>query len=422
MSIKKNTIWNLVGAGVPLIFAAFSIPYVISKIGVERFGILTIVWVLIGYFSLFDFGLGRALTQRISSALAKGEEQKIPEITFNGVIFTLLTGILGGSLLACFAYPLAYLWLNISTPLQTDAFWSFLWTTFGIILTTVSNGFRGVLEAYEDFRSASILKIFLGVANFVTPALSVIFFGTNVSTMALILVLSRLLVAFFYFLQVRRTVEVGWRMQKLSLQTIRDMLSFGAWMTVSNTISPIMVNFDRFFISNVLGGSMVAFYTVPFEIITRILILPTALSTTLFPRFTATLQNNKMEAKNIYISSFNLTALTLGVVCLIGAFCANFGLKIWVGEEFAEKSTLVSWILLAGVFFNGVAMVPFSLIQANGSAKGIAKIHLLELVLYVPLLILMIHKAAIVGAAAAWTMRVVFDFILLSIFAKKILK
>lgn len=422
MSLKKNTIWNLVGAGVPLIFAALCIPYVIGKIGVERFGVLTIVWVLIGYFSLFDFGLGRALTQRISSALAKGEVHKIPEITFNGVLFTLLTGILGGSILACIAYPLAYYWLNISVPLRADAFWSFLWTTFGILLTTVSNGFRGVIEAYEDFRSASILKISLGIANFVTPALSVIFFNTNISTMAFILVLSRLLVAFFYFLQVKKTVDVGWRTQKFSFRTIRDMLSFGAWMTVSNTISPIMVNFDRFFISNIMGGSMVAFYTVPFEIITRILILPTALSTTLFPRFSATLQNNKMEAKRIYTSSFKITVLVLGMVCLVGAFSANFGLKLWVGAEFAEKSTLVSWILLAGVFFNGMAMVPFSLIQANGSAKGIAKIHLLELVLYVPLLIAMIHQASIIGAAAAWTMRVVFDFVLLSIFAKRILK
>lgn len=422
MSIKRNTIWNLAGAGIPLIFAAFCIPYVIGKIGVERFGVLTIIWVLIGYFSLFDFGLGRALTQRISSALAINENSRIPEIAFNGVAFTFLTGLLGGLLLTCLAHPLAYQWLNISEALQADALNSFLWATFGILLTTVSNGLRGVLEAYEDFKNANVLKIALGIANFVSPALSAMFFGNDVSSMVILLVIFRLIVTFFYYLQVEKNVKVGWGRQKFSMATIKDMMTFGAWMTVSNIISPIMVNFDRFFISNIAGGAVVAFYTVPFEIIVRILILPMALTTTLFPRFSATLQNDKEEAKNIYIKSFKLTALVLGGVCLVGALCAQWGLSVWVGQEFAEKSTVVCWILLVGVFFNGIAAVPYALIQAGGNADVTAKLHILELIFYVPFLVFLIHQFSIVGAAMAWSTRVFIDFCFLSYFSLRTIR
>lgn len=421
MSIKRNTIWNLAGAGVPLIFASFCIPFVIGRIGVERFGVLTIVWVLIGYFSLFDFGLGRALTQRISSALARDEKQEIPDIAFNGIVFTLLTGLVGGVVLALLAYPLAHRWLNISAQLQADAFHSFLWSTFGILLTTVSNGFRGVLEAYEDFQNANILKIALGIANFVTPALSVILFGNDVSTMVVILVIFRLLMTLFYYLQVEKNVRVDWRQRKFSFHAIKDMLSFGAWMTVSNVISPIMVNFDRFFISSILGGAMVAFYTVPFEIIVRILILPMALTTTLFPRFSATLEKDGQETRRIYLNSFKLTALVLGLVCVTGILLARTGLSLWMGNEFSEKSTLVCWVLLVGVFFNGIAMVPYSLIQASGNAKITAKLHLIELVFYIPLLIWMVHQFSIEGAAMAWSLRVFADFCMLSYFSMKII-
>ena len=420
MSIKRNTVWNLAGAGVPLIFASFCIPFVISRIGVERFGVLTIVWVLIGYFSLFDFGLGRALTQKISSVLARGETANIPDIAFNGIIFTLLTGLFGGGVLALVAYPLAYKWLNISTSLQEDAFHSFLWATFGIILTTVSNGFRGVLEAYEDFRNANILKIALGIANFVTPALSVILFGNDVSIMVVILVLFRFIVIFFYYLQVEKSVHVDWWNAKFSFHLIKDMLSLGAWMTVSNIISPIMVNFDRFFISGILGSAMVAFYTVPFEIIVRILILPMALTTTLFPRFSATLEKDRYLTKKIYISSFKLTAGILGSVCLLVAFFVKIGLSLWLGGEFSEKSTLACLILLIGVFFNGMAMVPYSLIQAGGKAKITAKLHIFELILYVPFLVWMIYKFSINGAAMAWTIRVLIDFLALTYYAREI--
>lgn len=418
MSIKRNTIWNLAGAGVPLIFAAFCIPYVIGKIGVERFGVLTIIWVLIGYFSLFDFGLGRALTQRISSALAKDEKSVIPDIAFNGVVFTLLTGLCGGLLLACLAYPLAYQWLNISEALQADALNSFLWATFGILLTTVSNGLRGVLEAYEDFKNTNVLKIALGIANFVSPALSAMFFGNDVSSMVIILVIFRLIVTFFYYFQVEKKVKVGWRRQKISMATIKDMMTFGAWMTVSNIISPIMVNFDRFFISNIAGGAVVAFYTVPFEIIIRILILPMALTTTLFPRFSATLQNDKEEARRIYLNSFKLTAIVLGVICFFGIILSRLGLELWLDEEFSEKSTLVCWVLLVGVFFNGVALVPYSLIQAAGHAKTTAKLHVVELVFYLPLMIWAISEFSILGAAIAWSVRVILDMVILSIIAE----
>ena len=62
-SLAKNSIYNLFGYGIPLIFALVLIPLLIKGLGEERFGILNLAWVIIGYFSFFDFGIGRALTK-----------------------------------------------------------------------------------------------------------------------------------------------------------------------------------------------------------------------------------------------------------------------------------------------------------------------------------------------------------------------
>ena len=50
-----------------MIIGLLVIPYLDKNLGIERIGLLTIFWSLIGYFSVFDFGLGRAITQKIST-------------------------------------------------------------------------------------------------------------------------------------------------------------------------------------------------------------------------------------------------------------------------------------------------------------------------------------------------------------------
>jgi O-antigen/teichoic acid export membrane protein len=69
MSVKKNTITNLIGIIAPLIAALYSIPQLISSLGDDGFSIILMIWALIGYFSLFDFGVGRSLTYEISSRM-----------------------------------------------------------------------------------------------------------------------------------------------------------------------------------------------------------------------------------------------------------------------------------------------------------------------------------------------------------------
>ena len=60
-TIARNTIWNIVGQSLPLLLAVVAIPLLIRRLGVDRFGVLTLAWALVGYFGLFDLGLGRAL-------------------------------------------------------------------------------------------------------------------------------------------------------------------------------------------------------------------------------------------------------------------------------------------------------------------------------------------------------------------------
>lgn len=70
--LSKNAVWSLIGEAAPFVFALPAIPLLIQMIGAERFGMLSLIWVAIGYFNLFDLGLSCAVTQFADEGLGAG--------------------------------------------------------------------------------------------------------------------------------------------------------------------------------------------------------------------------------------------------------------------------------------------------------------------------------------------------------------
>jgi O-antigen/teichoic acid export membrane protein len=92
---------------------------------------------------------------------------------------------------------------------------------------------------------------------------------------------------------------------------------------------------------------------------------------------------------------------------------AHQGLTLWLGSVFADSGYRVLQWLALGVFMNCLAQVPFSFIQGIGKPDITTKLHVSELVLYIPALWFLVKLFGINGAAIAWSIRVAFDTMLL---------
>ena len=60
--VIRNTIFNTIGRFWQILIGLVLIPYIVSHIGVERYGIWAIVGVLTGYFGLLDLGAKDSFT------------------------------------------------------------------------------------------------------------------------------------------------------------------------------------------------------------------------------------------------------------------------------------------------------------------------------------------------------------------------
>ena len=292
-------------------------------------------------------------------------------------------------------------------------------SAIGIPLTTLTIGIRGVIEAYEDFKGISLLRIILGVANFALPVLSFLLFGKSLTLMVATLIVARFFVLIGHLAILNHKLPKDWFKGGLNFTNVSGLFSFGAWMTVSNIISPLMVTADRFVVSGILGAGAVAYYTVPSEIIMRVLLLPAAFTSALFPRFASTLIADVILAKSLYRHSLKLVIFTLAPICIVIAVFSHYFLSLWMGAVFAEKSWLIMSVMSLGIFFNGIAYIPFSKIQASGNSRITAIFHLLEFIIYVPVLFIFINLYGLVGASIAWVFRVALDLIFLLIYVER---
>ena len=112
-----------------------------------------IVWLLIGYLSLFDLGVGRALTNLVAQKLGIGEEDSLPPLIWTANILMLVVGVTGALSLACVSHKLTYSVLKIPDALKKEALIS-LYLLSAALPAVISTGFRGVLEAYQRFGAA----------------------------------------------------------------------------------------------------------------------------------------------------------------------------------------------------------------------------------------------------------------------------
>ena len=409
--LAKNVLWNLTGQTIPLIVALVSIPVLIRHLGTERFGILSLVWMVIGYFVLFDIGLGRALTKLVAERIATPEAEDVARLTWTALFLMAVLGLMGAMLLILAAPLLVENILKIPLELQYETTRAFQVLALSVPVIISTAGLSGVLQAHQRFDLVNMVRIPAGVYKFLGP-LFVLPFSSSLVLVVTVLVVGRFIVWSVYLCLCLKIVP-QLRQFSLNRQLALQMLGFGGWMTVTNVIGPLMVYVDRFLIGAVVSMSAVAYYTTPYELVTKLWVLSGSLITVLFPAFSTSLAQDPKRVASLFDNSMKFLLILLFPISLILLTMASEVLTLWLGHDFAEQSCFVLQWLAAGVFINCFAQIATAFLQGAGRPDLTAKLYLLEVPIYLPALWYLLAAAGIRGAAIAWTGRVVLDTILL---------
>ncbi|WP_375288085.1 flippase [Sphingomonas sp.] len=415
MSLKRNSLFNLAGLLLPLGLSLLTVPAYIHLIGVDRYGVLAIAWLLLGYFGMFDLGLGRATVHRIAELRDVAAAER--RATFHtAVLVNAAIGVVGGILLALGAELFFANGLKVAPALKTELAAAAPLLGLSLPIATLTGVLTGALQGRERFASSNIAGVLSTVLFQGVPLAVAWLWGPNVSVLLLAGMATRLVTLVVLWAVCTR--EFGWDGRlRFDRAQIAPLLRFGGWITVASLIAPFLTIIDRFAIGAVMGAAAVTFYAIPYQMTQRIVIIPTALTNALFPRLSA--MKSLEEAAMLSRESMLILVALMTAPVVLGVLLAGPALSAWLGDAFAARATLPAEILLVAFWFNALALLPFTMLQAGGRPQTVALVLAIELLPYLAALYLGLHHFGLVGCAAAFLLRCALDYALLSFHADR---
>ncbi len=336
--LAHNTLLNLVGRVVPLLVGIATMPYVIRHLGPDRFGLLSLAWMVVGYFALFDLGIGPATTKFVAELLGKGEMEKLPGLVWTALFSQTCMGLAAGVLLAAASPLLVNRLLKIPAELHPQAHLIFLIMAAALPIDFASGSLRGVLAASQRFDLLNALGVPSSALTYLLPVVA-LELGFGLPAIVFFLVLARIAAIAILLAMCFRLHPVLRARLSFDRHLVGRLLGYGGWVTVSGAVGPFLLFFDRFLIGALVSVAAVGFYSVAFRVATFFMFIPSALAGPLLPAFSSLHgAGDSSRTTSIFLKSLQvyLPGRQLQLLALI-IFAKNI-FTLWVGGDFAVRS------------------------------------------------------------------------------------
>lgn len=412
MSLARHTIYNLVGTIIPLALALVTIPIYIKLIGPERYGVLAIAWLILGYFGLFDLGLGRATSQRIAALRDNLPEERAAAFG-TALIANFGIGVLGALIMAPIGWLLLGRQMATAPELRMEAVAAVPLLAIAVPIATTIGVLSGALIGRERFLTSNRIGVLSTSLFQIIPLGIAWLFGPNLTGLLAASLAARLIGLLMLWRACAS--EFGRAAFRCFDQSqLRALLAFGGWVTLTSVFGPLLVVLDRFVIGALMSAIAVTIYTVPMQLTTRLTSLTAALANAMFPRLAVASKNEALGLGRISVATL-LACTTPGV---IAAFIVmRPALVLWLGENIGGQAAPIGRVVLVAAWLNTFAQIPYSRLQAAGRPDLVTKVLLAELPIYIPGLFWALPAFGLMGAAVVYTVRAMVDLIALTFLA-----
>ena len=421
----KNVIWNFAGQIWMLSLAFFATPYIVRTMNVSLYGIYSLVWVIIGYFSFLQLGLGTAATKYIAQYFDTKENEKIRKTFWACLTIYSVMGIVGTATIVLFSRFIVERMMRIPLEFKNTAIFVIRLGSLGFLVTMVMSVISGVIQAVGRFDVLNLRGVVFG-----TLQIGLTVFLLKIGLSLKEVIISNLLIdlAGIYVLWIWIKKILPFLTKPVwDKESAVSLFRFGGFVTVSGVIGPILSNIEKLFLTSARSISTLTYYSVPFGLMDKLTVIRSSFSSVLFPAFSSLQDSHdKKFNQDLFERSTLYILLLYSFFVLFFIVFGKLFLAAWIGNDFAAYSARILAILAIAGVVNAIASPAMNVLQGFNKPHIPAFFHVIEIILYIPSAYLLILRFGGTGAALAWFLRVLLDTILLhqascSLFGERIL-
>ncbi len=400
--VVQNAFFNLLGYGASALYAFLLIPMIVSYVGVEQFGLWSLVVALTGYIGLADLGLSTSFVKYIAEYASLDRPDDVNKVVLHGFVFYMgvsLVVLVAGYLL----FPFLYSVLKISSVHFTLAYTIFMLSllSFGAAstITVVASVLSGIQrnDVLNIVMTCMLLVKFLAIWFVLHRG-----FGLVGLTLADLLV-TAVTIGPLVVVTKRYYVPLSMRFFRYDRVVMKKLLKFGSQLQVSRVAEIVQSQFDKLLLTRFIGLSAVSLYDFGSRPLGRLRALPLTAITSIVPAVSAL--EAAEDAVRIRAAVLRSTRYMIVLALPMFAFALCFSgeiLTVWLGNSLPQSALTMSIFSIA--YLANVVMGPLALAsQGTGQPQYQMKAMLIQVVLNIVLSTLFVMLAGYYGAVAGTT-------------------
>ncbi len=332
----NNILLSVIVKGINVGIGFVMVPLTIHYLTRYKYGIWITLSELVGWFYLFDLGLGNGFRNKFAEALARND-MKQAKIFVSTTYFIL--GLISAGIFILFIIINPFLpWtriLNCSPDLMHEistlvvfiigAFcMQFVLTLMKTILSADQKTALGeVIDLSGKILSFSIVLILLH-----TTSNSLLYMGIGLSISPLLMSL----IATLYFFN-GKYKEVRPSYKFIHVDSIKGIVNLGIKFFIIQIAGIVQYETANIIISQLFGPDKVTVYSIPFKYFQIITLSFTIIATPLWSAFTEAWTKRDMNWIRITIKRMNYIWFAFLFVAAVMIFSSNFVYKFWFRKE-----------------------------------------------------------------------------------------
>lgn len=159
MSLKRQTVWNMMPLLVVSGVNIFSVPLFYRYLGADLYALWFYVITFTGVFGFADLGLGVAVSRFIGVAIGRGDYAAVREYWGTGNLIALPLLLAMGLGFAGVGWRFGPEWFNVSPGNEDLLRYCFLAGGAGLFLSYYAQLWNVLVQAHMDFKYSSLLRV-----------------------------------------------------------------------------------------------------------------------------------------------------------------------------------------------------------------------------------------------------------------------